>query len=305
MQLYVIFLGTGGSWPTVKRNVTSIAIKRGGEIILMDCGEGTQRQIQRSGLSYMQIKSIFISHFHGDHFLGLPGLIQTMQLNDREEPLRIYGPRGTREIVEELKNLGHFKPSYEIEGIDLDEGDEVRFDGYSVKPFRVKHNVPTLGFVLEEDQRPGRFNKSKALELGIPEGPLFGKLQRGESVRLKDGRIITPDMVLGPPRPGRKIVYSGDTRPCDKVIEYAKDADILIHDSTFLSDLEDLAREYAHSTARQAAEIASRANVDKLILTHISPRYVDDKEFEREAREIFDNSLVARDFMKIEVRLKK
>ncbi|HEX16796.1 MAG: ribonuclease Z [Thermoplasmata archaeon] len=305
MQLYVIFLGTGGSWPTVKRNVTSIAIKRGGEIILMDCGEGTQRQIQRSGLSYMQIKSIFISHFHGDHFLGLPGLIQTMQLNDREEPLRIYGPRGTREIVEELKNLGHFKPSYEIEGIDLDEGDEVRFDGYSVKPFRVKHNVPTLGFVLEEDQRPGRFNKSKALELGIPEGPLFGKLQRGESVRLKDGRIITPDMVLGPPRPGRKIVYSGDTRPCDKVIEYAKDADILIHDSTFLSDLEDLAREYAHSTARQAAEIASKANVDKLILTHISPRYVDDKEFEREAREIFDNSLVARDFMKIEVRLKK
>ena len=305
MQLYVIFLGTGGSWPTVKRNVTSIAIKRGGEIILMDCGEGTQRQIQRSGLSYMQIKSIFISHFHGDHFLGLPGLIQTMQLNDREEPLRIYGPRGTREIVEELKNLGHFKPSYEIEGIDLDEGDEVRFDGYSVKPFRVKHNVPTLGFVLEEDQRPGRFNKSKALELGIPEGPLFGKLQRGESVRLKDGRIITPDMVLGPPRPGRKIVYSGDTRPCDKVIEYAKDADILIHDSTFLSDLEDLAREYAHSTARQAAETASKANVDKLILTHISPRYVDDKEFEREAREIFDNSLVARDFMKIEVRLKK
>jgi len=305
MQLYVIFLGTGGSWPTVKRNVTSIAIKRGGEIILMDCGEGTQRQIQRSGLSYMQIKSIFISHFHGDHFLGLPGLIQTMQLNDREEPLRIYGPRGTEEIVEELKNLGHFKPSYEIEGIDLDEGDEVRFDGYSVKPFRVKHNVPTLGFVLEEDQRPGRFNKSKALELGIPEGPLFGKLQRGESVRLKDGRIITPDMVLGPPRPGRKIVYSGDTRPCDKVIEYAKDADILIHDSTFLSDLEDLAREYAHSTARQAAEIASKANVDKLILTHISPRYVDDKEFEREAREIFDNSLVARDFMKIEVRLKK
>ena len=305
MQLYVIFLGTGGSWPTVKRNVTSIAIKRGGEIILMDCGEGTQRQIQRSGLSYMQIKSIFISHFHGDHFLGLPGLIQTMQLNDREEPLRIYGPRGTREIVEELKNLGHFKPSYEIEGIDLDEGDEVRFDGYSVKPFRVKHNVPTLGFVLEEDQRPGRFNKSKALELGIPEGPLFGKLQRGESVRLKDGRIITPDMVLGSPRPGRKIVYSGDTRPCDKVIEYAKDADILIHDSTFLSDLEDLAREYAHSTARQAAEIASKANVDKLILTHISPRYVDDKEFEREAREIFDNSLVARDFMKIEVRLKK
>ncbi len=305
MQLYVIFLGTGGSWPTVKRNVSAIAVKRGGEILLFDCGEGTQRQIQKSGLSYMQIKSIFISHFHGDHFLGLPGLIQTMQLNDRKEPLTIYGPRGTSRIVEIVKNLGYFRPSYEIVGKDVDEGDEIRFNGYSVRPFRVKHNVPALGYVLEEDMRPGRFNKKKALELGIPEGPLFGRLQRGESIKLKDGRVITPDMVLGPPRPGRKVVYTGDTKPCDNVVEFARNADLLIHDATFLSDLEDIATEYGHSTARQAAEIAKEANVDKLVLTHISPRYMDERLIEKEAKEIFKNSIVARDFLKLEVKLRK
>jgi len=301
----VIFLGTGGSWPTVKRNVSAIAVKRGGEILLFDCGEGTQRQIQRSGLSYMQIKSIFISHFHGDHFLGLPGLIQTMQLNDRKEPLTIYGPRGISRIVEIVKNLGYFRPSYEIVGKDVDEGDEIRFDGYSVRPFRVEHNVPALGYVLEEDMRPGRFNKKKALELGIPEGPLFGRLQRGESIKLKDGRMITPDMVLGPPRPGRKVVYTGDTKPCNKVVEFARNADLLIHDATFLSDLEDVAIEYGHSTARQAAEIAKEANVDRLVLTHISPRYLDDRAIEEEAKNIFENSIVARDFLKLEVKLRK
>ncbi len=301
----MIFLGTGGSWPTVKRNVSAIAVKRGGEILLFDCGEGTQRQIQRSGLSYMQIKSIFISHFHGDHFLGLPGLIQTMQLNDRKEPLTIYGPRGISRIVEIVKNLGYFRPSYEIVGKDVDEGDEIRFDGYSVRPFRVEHNVPALGYVLEEDMRPGRFNKKKALELGIPEGPLFGRLQRGESIKLKDGRVITPDMVLGPPRPGRKVVYTGDTKPCNKVVEFARNADLLIHDATFLSDLEDVAIEYGHSTARQAAEIAKEANVDRLVLTHISPRYLDDRAIEEEAKNIFENSIVARDFLKLEVKLRK
>ncbi len=305
MQLYVIFLGTGGSWPTVKRNVSAIAVKRGGEILLFDCGEGTQRQIQKSGLSYMQIKSIFISHFHGDHFLGLPGLIQTMQLNDRKEPLTIYGPRGISRIVEIVKNLGYFRPSYEIVGKDVDEGDEIRFNGYSVRPFRVEHNVPALGYVLEEDMRPGRFNKKKALELGIPEGPLFGRLQRGESIKLKDGRVITPDMVLGPPRPGRKVVYTGDTKPCSKVVEFARNADLLIHDATFLSDLEDVAIEYGHSTARQAAEIAKEANVDKLVLTHISPRYMDERLIEKEAKEVFKNSIVARDFLKLEVKLRK
>lgn len=304
MQLYIYFLGTGGSWPTVQRNVSAIAIKRGGEIILFDCGEGTQRQIQRSKISYMQISKIFITHYHGDHFLGLPGLIQTFQLNDRQEELHIYGPKGTKEIVSEIINLGYFKPEYKIIAHDLADGDKIRCEGYEIKCMKVCHNVPTLAYCLEEDKRPGKFNKKKALELGIPEGPLFRELQMGKSIEI-NGKIITPDMVLGEPRPGRKITISGDTKPCEKLIEFAKDSDVLIHDATFDSSMEDKAIEYGHSTAKQAAEIAKKANVEKLFLTHISPRYKDAKLLEEEARQIFPNSWVAHDFMEIEVKLKK
>ena len=304
MQLYIYFLGTGGSWPTVQRNVSAVAIKRGGEIILFDCGEGTQRQLQKSKISYMQIKKIFITHYHGDHFLGLPGVIQTFQLNDREEPLHVYGPKGIGKIVSDVIHLGYFKPSYDIFAYEMKPGDEIKFEGYKIKCIDVCHNVPTLAYCLEEDIRPGRFNKKKALELGIPEGPLFRKLQNGESVNM-NGKIITPEMVLGPPRPGRKITISGDTMPCEKLVKFAKGSDVLIHDATFDSSLEERAIEYGHSTARQAAEIAKRAEVEKLILTHISPRYKDAKLLEEEAREIFPNTWVAHDFMELEVRLKK
>lgn len=304
MQLYIYFLGTGGSWPTVQRNVSAVAIKRGGEIILFDCGEGTQRQLQKSKISYMQIKKIFITHYHGDHFLGLPGLIQTFQLNDREEPLHVYGPKGIGKIVSDVIHLGYFKPSYDIFAYEMKPGDEIKFEGYKIKCIDVCHNVPTLAYCLEEDIRPGRFNKKKALELGIPEGPLFRKLQNGESVNM-NGKIVTPEMVLGPPRPGRKITISGDTMPCEKLVKFAKGSDVLIHDATFDSSLEERAIEYGHSTARQAAEIAKRAEVEKLILTHISPRYKDAKLLEEEAREIFPNTWVAHDFMELEVRLKK
>lgn len=304
MQLYIYFLGTGGSWPTVQRNVSAVAIKRGGEIILFDCGEGTQRQLQKSKISYMQIKKIFITHYHGDHFLGLPGLIQTFQLNDREEPLHVYGPKGIGKIVSDIIHLGYFKPSYDIFAYEMKPGDEIKFEGYKIKCIDVCHNVPTLAYCLEEDIRPGRFNKKKALELGIPEGPLFRKLQNGESVNM-NGKIVTPEMVLGPPRPGRKITISGDTMPCEKLVKFAKGSDVLIHDATFDSSLEERAIEYGHSTARQAAEIAKRAEVEKLILTHISPRYKDAKLLEEEAREIFPNTWVAHDFMELEVRLKK
>ncbi|KAA0014835.1 ribonuclease Z [Thermoplasmatales archaeon ex4484_30] len=304
MQLYIYFLGTGGSWPTVQRNVSAVAIKRGGEIILFDCGEGTQRQLQKSKISYMQIKKIFITHYHGDHFLGLPGLIQTFQLNDREEPLYVYGPKGIGKIVSDVIHLGYFKPSYDIFAYEMKPGDEIKFEGYKIKCIDVCHNVPTLAYCLEEDIRPGRFNKKKALELGIPEGPLFRKLQNGESVNM-NGKIITPEMVLGPPRPGRKVTISGDTMPCEKLVKFAKGSDVLIHDATFDSSLEERAIEYGHSTARQAAEIAKRAEVEKLILTHISPRYKDAKLLEEEAREIFPNTWVAHDFMELEVRLKK
>ena len=304
-QLNIIFLGTGGSWPTVKRNVTSIALKRGSEVLLFDCGEGTQRQFQKSKLSHMQISKIFITHFHGDHFLGLPGLIQTMQLNDRDKPLHVYGPKGMKRLLQQLLSLGYFKPGYKIVAHEVADGDVLDFDDYVVHVLRVKHGVTAIAYSLEEKIRPGKFDKPKALKLGIPEGPLFSRLQRGKTITLKDGRKINPDMVLGAPRKGRKIVISGDTKPCDKMIEFSKDADVLIHDATFDSSLEDVAGEYGHATAFQAAEIAKKADVDKLFLTHISPRYLDQRVLEDDARKVFKNSFVAKDFQEIEVKLKK
>ena len=304
-QLSILFLGTGGSWPSVKRNVSSVALKRAGEIILFDCGEGTQRQFQKSKLSYMQISKIFITHFHGDHFLGLPGLIQTMQLNDREIPLHIYGPKGMIKLLNQLLSLGYFRPNYEIIGYEIDGGDVLKFDGYKISVIRVKHGIPALAYCLEEDMRPGKFDKPKALKLGIPEGPLFSNLQKGKTITLKDGRKITPNMVLGPPRKGRKIVFSGDTKPIDEMINFAKDADVLIHEATFDSELKDLSSDYGHTTASQAAEIAKKADVDKLFLIHISPRYNENSVLEDEAKKIFKNSVVPKDFHEFEVKLKK
>ena len=304
-QLNIIFLGTGGSWPTVKRNVSSVAIKRGSEILLFDCGEGTQRQFQKSKLSYMQISKVFITHFHGDHFLGLPGLIQTMELNDRERPLHIYGPKGITKLVSQLTSLGYFRPSYKIITHEVLDGDVLEFHNYVIRTLSVNHNIPALAFCFEENKRPGKFDKPKALKLGIPEGPLFSRLQRGNSITLDDGKKITPDMVLGPPRIGRKIVISGDTKPHNKLIEFSKDADILIHEATFDSELEGVAKDYGHTTAYQAAEIAKKANAKRLLLTHISPRYLDHNVLEKDAQRAFKNSYVPKDFQEFEVKLKK
>ena len=304
MQLFIYFLGTGGSWPTVQRNVSATAIKRGGEIILFDCGEGTQRQFQKSKLSYMQISKIFITHYHGDHFLGLPGFIQTLQLNDRQRPLHIYGPEGTEKIVDEIIHLGYFKPSYEIIAHDLKAGEKIKFGGYSIETAKACHNVFSLAYSLKESKRPGKFNKEKAIELGIPEGPMFRRLQHGESIEI-NGKIIAPSMVLGEPRAGRKITISGDTTPCNNIIKLAYGSDVLIHEATFDSNLKDISMEYGHTTASQAAEIAKKANVEKLFLTHISPRYFNAKELEEEAQKIFKNSFVPKDFQEIEIRLKK
>jgi ribonuclease Z len=303
-QLSIIFLGTGGSWPTVKRNVTSIAIKRESEITLFDCGEGTQRQFQKSNLSYMQINKVFISHFHGDHFLGLPGLVQTMQLNDREKPLHIYGPSGMIELGTRLLTLGYFKPNYQIILHEYEKEEEIDFKDYKIKPFQVDHNIPAYGFVYQENMRPGRFDKPKALKLGVPEGPLFSKLQKGNNVTLENGEKITPEMVMGPSRQGRKIVISGDTKPCKNTIKHAENADVLIHEATFNSEIKD-ANKYGHSTAAQAAEIAKNADVKKLFLTHISPRYNNHNEILDEAKKVFKKSFVPNDFYKTEVKLKK
>lgn len=304
-QLSIIFLGTGGSWPTVHRNVTSIAIKRGGEILLFDCGEGTQRQFQKSNLSYMQISKIFITHFHGDHFLGLPGLFQTMQLNDRDKPVYLYGPKGIEKLTTQLLSLGYFRPAYEIIPHEVTRGDELRFEDYSIYVGAVHHNVPAVSYCVQEHDRPGKFDKPKALKLGIPEGPLFSKLQHGQTITLAHARKITPHMVLGPARNGRKIVISGDTQPCEAMIAFSKDADVLVHEATFDSELTDIAKEYGHTTAAQAAEIAKKANVETLFLVHISPRYLDPRILENDARKIFPHSFVPGDFQEIDVKLKK
>lgn len=300
----LIFLGTGGSWPSKTRNVPSIALKYESEVILFDCGEGTQRQFMFSNISFMQIRRIFITHFHGDHFLGLPGLIQSMYLNERSDPLEIYGPTGTEEIISNLLQLGYFTPSYEITLHDIQAGQTIQFDHYNVSTCSVNHNVPSLAYALEENLRPGLFNKSRALELGIPEGPLFGKLQKGKTIQLGD-KQITPDMVMGEPRRGRKFVYTGDTRPSRSVVQLAQDCDVLVHDATFDSELEQKANNYGHSSTNQAAEIAKEAGAKQLYMTHISPRYEDAVTLETQARSIFPNSHVAHDLLEVEIKLSK
>jgi len=299
----IVFLGTGGSWPSPKRNVAAIAVKRGREIILFDCGEGTQRQFMMSSLSFMQVQKIFITHFHGDHFLGLPGLVQSMTLNDRKEPLRIWGPRGIRNLMEVLLRIGYFSPGFDVHVEEMEDGSEVDFPEYTVRSVKMTHNVPSIGFVLQEKDRPGKFNRERAIELGLPEGPLFGRLQRGETVE-HEGMTVAPEMVLGERRAGRKIAYSGDTLPSSSFADAATGSDVLIHDATTDASLEEKANEFGHSSSRQAAQIAKDCGARMLFLTHISPRYDDVSTLEKDARDVFENAHVPNDFDEHLVRYK-
>jgi len=301
-MLRITFVGTGGSTPTPNRNPSAIAVNREGELMLFDCGEGAQQQMMRAKTG-MKIKAIFITHFHADHVLGIPGLLQTMALQGRETALEIYGPRYVDKFLYHLLSLGYLGKGFEVRAIELRPGDVVRKAGYEIRAIKTVHNVVSIGYVLEEDMRPGRFNRERALELGIKPGPLFSKLQSGHTICV-DGREIRPEQILGPPRPGRKIVYTGDTRPCESVIEASKDADVLIHDGTLSEETKDYAIDYMHSTALEAAEVAQKAVVKKLVLTHISARYSDLEgamKLEEEARRVFKNTEVARDLMTIEV----
>jgi len=300
MPIEITFLGTGGSWPSSERNVMSIGMRLDGQVVLFDCGEGTQRQLMRSNLSFMAISRVFISHFHGDHFLGLAGMMQSMALNDRENELHVYGPPGTINSMKSLSKAGYFGLTFPVIVEELVPGDEVRFDRYTVRPIQVDHSVPTLGYVLEEDERPGRFDRPKAEELGIPPGPLFKRLHGGEDVEV-DGKVITSDMVVGPPRPGLKIVYSGDTRPTDALREATQGADALIHEATMMDDLEEKAHRYGHSTATDAAVLARDADVRYLFLVHLSPRYKDPEPMLAEARAIFENSMIPDDLFEFTV----
>ncbi|MGB2826190.1 MAG: ribonuclease Z [Thermoplasmata archaeon] len=296
----IIFLGTGGTYPSKERNVSSVAVQIGRDVVMFDCGEGTQRQLMHSSVSFMRMKAIMVTHLHADHFLGIPGLVQSMSLNGREEPLKIFGPLGTSEAVKSMLTLGYFKSQFDVQPVDLGPGETVEFETFHVKASEASHTVPALIYALEEHPRPGKFDLGKATELGVPSGPLFRSLQEGNAVQTNRG-LVAPSQVIGEKRRGRKVVYTGDTRPCEGVHALATDADVLIHDCTFGSEHSTTASEFGHSTAKQAAETAKAANVHRLFLIHFSPRYDDLGTLETEAREIFPNTTAARDLEVVEV----
>jgi len=246
------------------------------------------------------VSRVFLSHFHGDHFLGLPGMVQSMSMNGREVPLEVYGPRGVERLVGELLSLGYFTPGFAVKAKEVPPGGAVDGGEYAVTAHEAVHTVPCLSYVLEEKPRPGRFSVERAEALGVPTGPLFSRLQEGETVRVGN-RAVRPEDVLGPPRRGRKIVYTGDTMPYEDLVSIARRADVLIHDATSDAALEEKANRYGHSSSRQAAEVAKEAAVGLLVLTHLSPRYEDPATILEDARKVFENVRVAEDFMEVEV----
>jgi ribonuclease Z len=301
-NLEVTFLGTSGSWPSAKRNVSATAVRRGGEILLFDCGEGTQRQFQKSPLSHMAVTKIFLTHLHGDHCYGLPGYLKTMQLNEREEPLAIFGPPGTENWMHNLLRFAPLRSSFPIQVLEMEPERPIHFtEGYTITPTQGDHSVAAYAYRLQEDTRPGAFDKPKALELGVPEGPAFGALQKGGTVTTPDGKTIHPEDVMGPARPGRSLVVSGDTRPSKNIIRLAKDADLLIHEATYTDTHQELAYENQHSTAAEAATVAREAGVRTLYLHHISPRYEETRTHLEEARKIFEDTHIAEDFLTLDV----
>lgn len=298
MEFKITFLGTSGTVPTTERNPSSIFISFGGEKLLLDCGEGTQRQMMKAKTGF-GISSIFITHMHTDHFIGLFGLIESMSLNGREKPLHIYCPEAgfLRSL---FKSFGYDNLDFKINVHGMKDGDYVRFRNFRVIAFETEHIVKSLGYVIVEDSRY-RFSPEMAKSLGIPPGPLYKKLADGESV-VFNGKVISPEDVTEGIVRGRKLVYTGDTRPIQRIVELAKDADVLIHDSSFTSDIQEWAEKTKHSTALEAAQIAKSANVKMLVLTHISARYSKDvTPLLNEAKKLFDNVTVAEDFFELKL----
>ncbi|MDR3290538.1 MAG: ribonuclease Z [Methanobrevibacter sp.] len=293
------FLGTSSAVPSKHRNHPSIGLKAFGEVMLFDCGENTQRQLIFAKISPMKITKIFISHLHGDHILGLPGLIESMGFRGRKEPLNIYGPPGIFNVEIAIRNLGCNNKTFTTTFHEIKGGTVIDNDEYMIKAIKTKHNIYNLSYSIIEKKKP-RFLKEKAIELGVKPGPDFGKLHNGESIKVNN-KIISPDQVLGEDRMGIKISYSGDTKPSDELVEFIKNSNILIHESTYDQSDIDKANEHYHSTGKQAAEIAKRANVNRLILTHISSRYKKADKIKEEACEVFENTNIAFDFFKIEL----
>ena len=299
MDLDVVFLGTAGSMPTAQRAPSALLVRRGGERLLFDCGEGTQRQLLRSDVGLIDLREVFLTHYHADHYLGLPGMLKSFALRGRDEPITIYGPPGLKELFGALRRIfGRLTYPYDL--VELRPGDALARNDYVVRAIPVEHGVSAIGYTLVEPDRPGRFDVETADALGVPSGPERGALQHGEAVTLGDGRVVTPDQVLGPPRPGRTVVLAGDSAPAASVLEAARGADLLVHEATFCEDERARAEETLHATAAQAAELAREADVRLLALTHVSNRY-SGRDVAEEARAIFPETVVPRDFDVVEL----
>jgi ribonuclease Z len=292
MDLSVAFLGTGGAVPSARRNTASVLVARGGERLLFDCGEGTQRQMQRS-LGLVQVDAIYFTHFHADHFLGLPGLLKTYDLTEREKPLTIYGPRGLRDLFQSMARVIG-RVGYKLELVELEAGEAVPLEDAEVRSFPVEHSVRAFGYALVEEERPGRFDPEVAKQLGVKEGPDFAALQRGEWVQ-GSGGPVEPGEVMGESRAGRTIALTGDTAPCRATVDAARGANLLVHDASFSEEEAQRAADTGHSTVGQAAAVAREAEVKLLALVHISSRYHVGKVLE-EAQEVFESTIAPRDF---------
>ncbi len=299
MNLEVVFLGTAGSMPTARRVTSATLLRRGGDRILVDCGEGVQRRLMQSTVGLADIEVILLTHCHADHYLGLPGLLKTFDLRERTAPLALYGPPGTRALLRALDPvIGRL--SYPFVALDVDPGTQIACDGYALHAVATVHRVPSVGWALVEDDRPGMFDAAEAARRGVPFGPLYGRLQRGEDVTLEDGTTVSAEGIVGEARQGRRVVLTGDTRPCDGVLAAAIGADLLVHEATFLADELVRARDTRHSTAREAAEIARDARVKMLALTHLSTRYPP-RLVKEEARTVFAEAHTPRDLDLIEI----
>lgn len=273
-------------------------------MILFDCGEATQKQIMEAGISPMKIDDIYITHLHGDHILGLPGIVQSLAFRGRARPLHIYGPRGINELVDHIRHMGFYTIGYELITHEIeDDGILYQQNDFRILSRKMKHTVVDYAYKIEQLRQP-KFLRQKAIELGIPPGPLFGKLQAGKEVTV-DGKIIKPEQVLGPPREGVKVVFSGDTIPQESMIDFAENVDVLIHEATFTKDIKEKAFENGHTVAEDAALIAKKANVEQLILTHLSNRYTSSKPLLDEAKTIFENTVYAEDLMVVIIENKK
>lgn len=302
MSLSVRLLGTSASRPTVERNVSALAVVREGETLLFDCGEGTQRQMMRYGVSFA-LEDIFFTHFHADHLIGVIGLLRTMALQGRAERLRLWGPRGAVRALKRAEEFGMDRLTFAVEILELEPGQRVERADYAIIPYAADHRgARAFGYALVEDDRKGRFNPELARELGVPEGPMWGELHRGRPVTLPDGRVVDAGALVGPRRPGRKLVITGDSRPCEATVEASRGADVLVHEATFGDEEAQRAVETGHSTAREAATVAQAAGVGTLVLTHFSARYSRDAaDLGREAREVFERTLVGKDGLELEI----